>query len=288
LIIDVHAHIAKSGTTHPEMVGGTLEDLFKYMQLRGISRCVILPTAEMVLPTMGDVEHKQYAYSTEEAIEISRKYPEKIIPFANVDWRWGPQAVKKLKKYVEMGCRGCGELNHQLVVDDVRLMPIYRICGELRIPVLLHIGGYPFNPDLDGFMRVLIEFRNTNFIAHAPGWWTHISAEVPPYETYPWGLVKPGGKADMILQRFPNAYADISASSGLTALQRDFRFAHEFLERNKDKLMYGTDFPCKDWINKERFGVDGLHLNFLKALGLSQETFEKVTYKNAEKLLKIE
>jgi len=172
---------------------------------------------------------REYSYSTEEAIDLSKKYLDKIIPFANVDWRWDSQAAEKLRKYVEMGCKGCGELDHELVVDDARLMPIYNICGELRIPVLLHIGGYPFNPDLDGFMQVLIEFRNTNFIAHAPGWWRHISKETSSAEDYPLGKVELGGKADLILERFHNAYADISASSGLTALQRDFSMAQIFL-----------------------------------------------------------
>ena len=143
------------------------------------------------------------------------------------------------------------------------------------------------NPDLDGFMRILREFTKTIFIAHGPGWWAHISKDVPVGVSYPWRPVEAGGKVDQILQKYPNAYADISANSGLRALQRDFQFAREFVERNREKLLYGTDFPCPNWIDKGPFGTDGLHLSFLRSMGLSQETFEKIAFKNAEKLLKI-
>ena len=88
-------------------------------------------------------------------------------------------AIEKLRNYVDLGCKGFGEVNHQSTIDDRRILPYYKVCGDLGIPVLIHIEPYPINKDLDGFMRVLREFPETNFIAHGPCWWDHISKEVP-------------------------------------------------------------------------------------------------------------
>ena len=53
-----------------------------------------------------------------------------------------------------------------------------------------------------------------------------------------------GGLTDRYLSDYPNAYADMSAGSGLNALTRDEDHAREFLRRHQDKILYGSD--CND------------------------------------------
>ena len=51
----------------------------------------------------------------------------------------------------------------------------------------------------------------------------------------------PGGAVDRLLQEYPNVYADLSAGSAYNALTRDPDFTPGFLERNWQKLCFGTD-----------------------------------------------
>ena len=45
-----------------------------------------------------------------------------------------------------------------------------------------------------------------------------------------------------IMRQYPNLYADLSAGSGLRALQRDRAFGREFLIEFQDKLLFGRDY----------------------------------------------
>ena len=71
----------------------------------------------------------------------------------------------------------------------------------------------------------------------------------------------------------PNLRADLSAGSGLTALQRDAVHAKQFLLRYADRLHFGRD----------QFGDD--LLRFLKSLDLPQDVADKIYWQNAEGLL---
>ncbi|OPX32429.1 MAG: hypothetical protein B1H40_02585 [Candidatus Latescibacteria bacterium 4484_181] len=62
---------------------------------------------------------------------------------------------------------------------------------------------------------------------------------------YPRRKVVPGGRVDYLLQNYPNVYGDLSAGSGDNAMTRDREFARSFLERNQDKLLFGTDLVYK-------------------------------------------
>ena len=88
------------------------------------------------------------------------------------------------------------------------------------------------------------------------------------------------------MKEYSNAYADISASSGYNALNRDRKFAKTFLEENADKILLGTGFPC---LNGEggQYGPNKLHLKLLQSLELDKKVYRKITYENALKILKL-
>jgi len=87
-----------------------------------------------------------------------------------------------------------------------------------------------------------------------------------------------------LLRDFPNLYADISANSGYNALTRDPDYGIRFLNEFQDKLMFGTDVCFADEEGRMP------HLNYLQerlASGdISQEVFDKITHRNALKVLK--
>ena len=76
-----------------------------------------------------------------------------------------------------------------------------------------------------------------------------------------------------MLRKYPNLFADLSAGSGLTAISRDRKFGKKFLAEFQNKLIFGRD------------NFNSLLMDYLKSLNLSKTAFEKITYKNALKLL---
>ena len=83
----------------------------------------------------------------------------------------------------------------------------------------------------------------------------------------------PNGRLAPLLRQYRNLYADLSAGSGLRALQRDRSFGRAFLLEFQDKLLFGRD--C----------FNAQLMDFLRTLELPAEAFDKIAYQNAERLL---
>jgi len=86
--------------------------------------------------------------------------------------------------------------------------------------------------------------KNT-FIGHSQCILANISADVPPGEAYPTGKVQPGGFNGPNAFRIPQFVTRPLATSGRNALGRD-PIPAGFLARHRDKLMFGSDCPCRD------------------------------------------
>ena len=107
-----------------------------------------------------------------------------------------------------------------------------------------------------------------------PGFWAHISGDDRyDKESYPSGPVLPNGRLAPMMRQYRNLYADLSAGSGLRALQRDRDFGRDFLLEFQDKLLFGRDY------------FDAKLMDFLHTLELPAEAFDKIAYQNAERLL---
>lgn len=182
----------------------------------------------------------------------------------------------------------CGEWKFRILIDDPHCLELFHVAGELHMPVVLHLdipylpadgGKRHFDPQwyggtVENLERALLACPNTTFIGHAPGFWREISGDAATAQTpYPTGKVTPGGKLYRLLEEHHNLSADISAGSGLYALQRDPAHAAAFLHRFADKIVFGRDY----------YGQE-LH-NFLQTLDLPAETSEKIYWQNAERLL---
>jgi predicted TIM-barrel fold metal-dependent hydrolase len=176
----------------------------------------------------------------------------------------------------------------------------------MNAPVMMHIqtfphfeGEMPYNTGYPQFDKVLRAYPRTKFIGHGDLFWANISADVPADRGYPGGPIKPGGLTDKWLSDFPNLYADMSANSGNNALSRDTGYSRGFIERHKDKLIFGSDCSCADGKgggvsqgnNPEAARLAGKcvareTLGLLKGL-TSPEVFRKITWENSAKLFKV-
>jgi len=252
----------------------------KRMDDLGISIAVVLP--------IENPEETEFYVTTESVLRAVRKYPDRLIPFCNVDPRRGePQTFNPrpiIERYISRGCRGFGEELAGLTVDDYRLGRIYEAVGDLGIPIVMHFDGHRCIDEigLPRFERMIENYSKTFFVAHGPHWWSEISGDIRPEDisSYPKRPVSPGGRVEYLLRKYGNLYADLSADSGLNALTRSPEFAKGFLERNSDKLLFGTDLLHE----AQEIKI----VKFLEDIPLSRKAYEDILHRNAERLLKLE
>jgi len=254
----------------------SLETLISYLDGLNVAKAIVLPTYSWnVTLTM----------PTEYVLEACGKYPDRLMPFCAVEVR-EQIFEERVVRYVDMGCRGLGEHTSKISVDHELNLKLYRLCGKLEIPILMHLAitnseayGVTDLPDLKGLENVVKEYSNVDFIMHGPGWWRHISAHVPPNVGYPEGPVEEPGRAVYLLENYPNIYGDLSAGSGYNAIARDLAFGKKFLERLNGKTLYGTDLEVF-------FTPEHPHIKLLENLNLAAEAYENIYHKNLERLVK--
>lgn len=113
-------------------------------------------------------------------------------------------------------------------------------------------------------------------------WWAEISGNVREDEksSYPKGEIETPGRIDLLLEKYPNMYADLSAHSGYNALSRDTAFAKRFLMKHYRKLLFGTDRFVRE--DKEKLIID-----LLKKMELPSDVEERIFATNAERMLNL-
>lgn len=269
-MIDIHTHLVPTSAAAGYAPAVSPEALVAAMDAWGVAQAVALPL---------ESPECDFEYGlTATVFEACARFPDRLIPFVGVDPR-AQRALGKVRHYHARGARGFGEHKCGLAMDDPRSMAIYRLCGELGLPVLFHMDP-ALNRDEAGLPRLeraLQENPETIFIAHGPNWWTAISADDPRDGGYPTGPVKPVGAADRLLSEYRNLYADISAGSGYNALTRDPGFTESFLARHWRKLLFGSDFF--------QVGQQVPQVEWLRGYPMPEEWREAIGAGNARKVM---
>jgi predicted TIM-barrel fold metal-dependent hydrolase len=252
---------------------------------------------------------------------VAKSEPKRIAIFTNLQFKgfgdkdWSEKAVKQLEADVKMGARGLkiykslgfsgikDDKGNRVAVSDPRLDPVWKKCGELKIPVLIHTADVPsFWDPMDRYNERWLElkthpgrrrgrnevpfdsliaeqhhiFKNnpkTTFINAHMGW-------------YPNNLKK----LDSLMTVFPNMYVEIGAV--IAELGRQPRASKKFFDKWQDKVLFGKD----SWVpseystyfrvletEDEYFPYHKKYHAFWRmyGMGLSDEVLKKLYYKNA-------
>lgn len=142
--------------------------------------------------------------------------------------------------------------------DDPKAMKIYALCEERDLPILVHTGDYRYdfsNPER--IARVLKAFPKLKMIgAHFGGWsvWDHAAEMLPEY---------------------PNFIVDTCSSLHWLKPER----THQLIDLYGDhRVLFATDYPI--WPQREE-------IDYLLNLGLPEESYERIFWKNTADLFKI-
>lgn len=215
--------------------------------------------------------------SFDAAMKMYSKYPNRFEIWCGFDYTgydkpgYGPEAVKELERCKNAGARGVGELMFKgkgiapgaretviMMPDDPRLASLFQKCAELHLPVNLHVSEdkwmyEPMDSTNDGLMnasRWEIKMEN--------GAKTHEQMLISLENTlkkYPKNIFIAAHLANCcydldylgnLFDKYPNFYADISARLGETASVP--RYAHNFIEKYQDRIVYAADMALYDEI----------------------------------------
>ncbi|MCH8149846.1 MAG: amidohydrolase family protein, partial [Planctomycetes bacterium] len=284
---DIHTHLG--AFYHGKEL--TAELLVRFMDAHHVEKSCVLP---LISPEAAPIPQP---VST--AIDAFKKYPDRIIPFCVVD----PRAVSApprrtghvagvkgligiLKRYKESGCQGVGEHKTGMFFDSTQNMFLYEACTSVGLPILFHLDDIRNidTPGLPRLERVLKAFPDLPLMGHAAGFWASISADATRrdfgrYPNIP-TPVKPGGALDVLFSKHPNLYGDLSEPGGYRAIARDPKFGREFIIRNADQLLFGTDVLMPN--------QDIPHFELFESLDLPEDVRYKVYRGNAIKVLKLD
>jgi uncharacterized protein len=274
--IDIHAHAGRLLHDKPFV---SAERLIEIMDREGIDRACLM--------AVENPEEVDFYFTTEQVLAACARYPDRLIPFCSVDPRhrypesFDPRPI--IQEYAGGGCRGFGEVLAGVPIDHPGLQQIYAACGELKLPVLFHADHLICSDEAGAprLERMLQAYPETIFIGHATRFWAEISQNADldrvSLANYPSGPVRPVGPTDRLLSTYPNLYGDLSARSGFTALRRDPQFGLDFLERQQDKLLFGTDVLYPD----QTLPI----VDFLRGAPISETARRKIAGENARRLL---
>lgn len=190
--------------------------------------------------------------ASEQVKAIQAKYPKRFVWAASADIT-RPEATELLTKAVKDGAIGLGEIKFHVEADGPELRRMYALAAELNVPILVHFQEAPhfegegvFSTGFKRFEAMLKAYPKTKFIGHADAFWANLSADYANEAAYPAGPIKRGGVTDKLLADYPNLFGDLSANSGNNALSRDPEFTADFLARQQNKLLFGSDCSCQD------------------------------------------
>ena len=280
--IDLHLHltpfqIPKLGKMN--LTSGT--NMLPHLDELGIEKGVLMSSAEKGLPFGTNKANKA----------ICDKHPDRYAWMCALKPDHPETVYERLAMYKSQGAIGVGELTTNRRLDDPFLQSLFAAAEKLDMPVTIHMSpevGYSYGvvdePGLPLLEQVLKTYPNLKILGHSQTFWIEMSGDAPTEKVArnQWGQgpVVPGGRVPELFAKYPNLYGDLSANSGSRAIMRDEAFGLNFLETYADRLFFATDM-----VNRDMVFPLGAWLDEKVASGeLTQETYEKIVRRNAERI----
>lgn len=205
------------------------------------------------------------ASSNPGVLEAMKAYPDTVIGFYGVDPYKGMPGLKEFRKAVEKDGFAGASIDAdicRLPLDDARFYPLYTVCCELDVPIIMTTGPAPMprtpmcntRPLLVD--RVAADFPELRIVMSHAAWNF-------PYE------------ALATVFRNENVYMDISDMTMNMWMQL---YVPVINARLADKIFFGSAHP---------FTPVAEALDVIQHMGFSEDVLEKILYSNAKAFLKL-
>jgi predicted TIM-barrel fold metal-dependent hydrolase len=246
-------HGGEETIVHLRRVLSSPEAMLDYLDEQGIDYAVALAETNPLIS----------GTSPNERVAEFCRASDRLIPFANINPYITADLASELRHCVnDLGCRGLKlyPTYQHFYVNDSRLYPMYAEAQRLGVPILVHTGSSVFRGarlkygDPLYVDDVVVDFPELVIVmAHSGrGFW---------YEA-----------AFFLAQLHQNVYMEIT---GLPPLKLPTYFPN--LEKNADKIIFGSDWPAI-------IDIKG-NIAAIRSLPLSEESKAKILGENAARLL---
>jgi len=260
MIIDCHVHLPLSKTK------GKFKDkkakLLRDMERNGVDYAILIPD-NLVGSSVGDLntclglvenEKKLFLLGT---IDVRKEGIESI---RKLDFLFKKRKIKGIKIYP----------GHDPVYPtDTRFIPVYKLCIKYNLPIMIHTGS--------GEMKKAREYSDPKHIVKIskkfPKLKIVISHYFEPNLEYCYKLTKD----------FMSIYYDTSALADKDVVKESgLKIIKEVLiktiKAKPNNVLFGTDYACCS-IKK--------HIKLISSLDISKEMKEKIFFKNAKRLFRL-
>jgi len=236
---------------------------------------------------------------------------------------WPASGLKELDRCHMVGAGGVGELGDKgegetysqptkgngIHVNDPQLQPLLKRCGELKMPVSIHVAEpqwmyEPMDSTNDGLpnaFRWRVIQKGGDFKSHDQLVSTLEAAVKANPQTTFIACHFANCESDLsiignLLDKYPNLYADIAARYGETATIP--RYMKTFYQKHSHKLIYGTDMGMASSMYNTTFRIlESADEHFYEielfnyhwacyGFDLDEKTLRALYFDNASKILK--
>ena len=298
-VIDIHTHLAFSLKSEKGVAMGedrkflaSAEELLEVMDRKNIR-------------TMVNLTGGTGAGLAKSVKRYDQAYPGRFLTFTEPLWSRSHQAdypkaqADEIARAKQAGARGLKVLKTLglylrkdltsgllIKVDDPRFDPMWDACGELNLPVAIHVS------DPEAFFLETDRF-NERFeeLANHPTWSFHgrdfpsnqelLEARNRVFARHPktqFIALHVGNNAENLasvsecLERFPNMHVEIGARIG--ELGRQPRTARKFFDRFQDRILFGTDAVPNGVETPQQIFGDKLYEIYYRFLETEDEYFD--------------
>lgn len=222
--------------------------------------------------------HETSVERNTQAIELVRRYPDRLLALAVLQPKVGSQALVELQRCVDGGLRGVGELNpyaQGFRLDEPDFLRLVEACLAYDLPLNLHaneeVGAYypgKSTTPLRHYYGLAQRYPDLKLIL------AHWGGGLFFYELMP-----------QVRRDLSNVWYDTAASPLLYPTSKIFPVALACLDYRK--ILYGSDYPLRI-VPRQQSGPDFRpFLAQIEALGLEQQVYDAIMGGNAARLFNL-
>ncbi len=246
----------------------TPERMIEDMDKAGLDKVVLLAESQMT--------EEETIERNNVGIEIMRRYPDRVIAFANIQPKTGKRAIEELKRCIDNGMLGVGETDpygENFRLDDPDFLRFAEACNEYDVPINFHMTeefghfyiGKSAVPIRD-YHQLASRLPELKIIL------AHWGGGLIFYEIMP-----------EVRQAMKNVWYDMASSPLLFPTEPIFRVALQCVSHKK--ILYGSDYPYLIVPDKQKEPDFRPFLRQIDDLNLQKDIYDDIMGDNTARLL---